>query len=127
MRASKIICSEVGDEAGAVGVLDAQDELAAALGGEEVVEQADVGGADVGVAGGRGGDADAGGAGGLGCHCVRDNLNRSRPPGRAGFRFAAGCRGFRGLAVAADSLGDMRRTAERELLSILRKRGCRAR
>ena len=62
-----------GDEAGAVGVLDAQDELAAALAGEEVVEQADVGGADVGVAGGRGGDADADGAGvgcggGLECH-----------------------------------------------------------
>ena len=55
-----------GDEAGAVGVLDAEDELAAALAGEEVVEQADVGGADVGVAGGRGGDADADGAG-VGC------------------------------------------------------------
>ncbi len=41
-----------GDEAGAVGVLDAEDELAAALTGVDVVEQADVGGADVGVAGG---------------------------------------------------------------------------
>ena len=62
-----------GDEAGAVGVFDAEDELAAALAGEEVVEEADVGGADVGVAGGRGGDADADGAGSgaavvLGCH-----------------------------------------------------------
>jgi len=52
-----------GLEAGAVGVFDAQDELAAALGGVEVVQQADVGGADVGIAGGRGGDADADGRG----------------------------------------------------------------
>ena len=51
-----------GDEAGAVGVLDAEDELAAALAGVEEVEQADVGGADVGVAGGRGGDANADGS-----------------------------------------------------------------
>ncbi len=51
------------DEAGAVGVLDAQDELAAALGGEDVVEQADVGGADVRVAGGGRSDADADGSG----------------------------------------------------------------
>ena len=50
-----------GDEAGAVGVLDAQDELAAALAGVDVVEQADVGGAYVGVAGGGRGDADADG------------------------------------------------------------------
>ena len=54
-----------GDEAGAVGVLDAQDELAAALAGVEEVEQADVGGADVGVAGGRRSDADADGGGGV--------------------------------------------------------------
>ena len=52
-----------GDEAGAVGVLDAQDELAAALAGVDEVEQADVGGSNVGVAGGRGGDADADGCG----------------------------------------------------------------
>ena len=58
-----------GDEAGAVGVLDAEDELAAALGGVEEVEEADVGGADVGVAGWRGGDADAdGGSGGFCAH-----------------------------------------------------------
>ena len=50
-----------GDEAGAVGVLDAEDELAVALAGEDEVEQADVGGADVGVAGGGGSDADADG------------------------------------------------------------------
>ena len=55
-----------GDEAGAVGVLDAEDELAVALAREDVVEEADVGGADVGVAGGGGGDADADG-----CGCVR--------------------------------------------------------
>ena len=50
-----------GDEAGAVGVFDAQDELAAALAGVDVVDQADVGGADVRVAGGTGSDADADG------------------------------------------------------------------
>ena len=50
-----------GDEAGAVGVLDAEDELAAALAGVDEVEQADVGGANVRVAGGRRGDADADG------------------------------------------------------------------
>src|SRR5271154_4854605 len=48
-----------GDEAGAVGVLDAEDELAVALTGVEEVDEADVGGANVGVAGGRGSDADA--------------------------------------------------------------------
>ena len=48
-----------GDEAGAVGVFDAEDELAAALAGVDVVDEADVGGADVGVAGGGGSDADA--------------------------------------------------------------------
>ena len=52
-----------GDEAGAVGVLNAQHELAAALRGEEVVQQADVGGANVRVAGGRRGNANAGRAG----------------------------------------------------------------
>ncbi len=41
-----------GDEAGAVGVLDAEDEFAVALAGVEVVDEADVGGAYVGVAGG---------------------------------------------------------------------------
>jgi hypothetical protein len=60
-----------GDEAGAVGVFDAEDELAATLAGVDEVEQADVGGADVGVAGGRGSDADSdwiahGGTGGWG-------------------------------------------------------------
>src|SRR6185312_12136953 len=58
-----------GDEAGAVGIFDAEDELAAALGGEEEVQQADIGCADVRVAGGRGGDADAGGTGGGGLVC----------------------------------------------------------
>jgi hypothetical protein len=48
-----------GDEAGAVGVLDAEDELAPALPRVEEVDEANVGGANVGVAGGRGGDADA--------------------------------------------------------------------
>ena len=48
-----------GDEAGTVGVLDAEDKLAAALPRVEEVDEADVGGADVGVAGGRRGDADA--------------------------------------------------------------------
>jgi len=52
-----------GDEAGAVGVLDAQNELAAALADVEEVEQADVGRADVRIAGGRGSDADADGGG----------------------------------------------------------------
>ena len=55
-----------GDEAGAVGVFDAEDELAGPLAGVEEVQQANVGGADVGVSGGRGGDADAGGFGGFG-------------------------------------------------------------
>ena len=50
-----------GDEAGAVGVLDAEDEFAAALASVDVVDQADVGGADVGVAGWAGSDADADG------------------------------------------------------------------
>ena len=48
-----------GDEAGAVGVFNAEDEFTAALFAEEVVEEADVGGAYVRVAGGRRGDADA--------------------------------------------------------------------
>ena len=52
-----------GDEAGAVGVLDAQHKLAAALAGVEEVEQADVGRADMRVAGRRGCDADADGCG----------------------------------------------------------------
>ena len=52
-----------GDEACAVGILDAQDELAAALAGVEEVEQADVCRADVRVAGGRGCNADADGSG----------------------------------------------------------------
>src|SRR5664279_1927108 len=43
-----------GDEAGAVGVLDAQDELAATLAGVEEVEQANVCRADMRVAGGGG-------------------------------------------------------------------------
>ncbi len=50
-----------GDEAGAVSVLDAEDEFAVALAGVDVIEQADVGGADVGVTGGGGGYADADG------------------------------------------------------------------
>ena len=52
-----------GDEAGAVGVFDAEDELASALAGVDVVDEADVGGADVGVSGRRRGDADANGRG----------------------------------------------------------------
>ncbi|MNF43332.1 hypothetical protein D3C84_244100 [compost metagenome] len=40
-----------------VGILDAQDELTAVLAGEAQVEQGDVGGADVRVAGGRRRDA----------------------------------------------------------------------
>ena len=48
-----------GDEAGAVCVLDAENEFAGALVGVEIVEEADVGSAYVGVAGGRRGDADA--------------------------------------------------------------------
>ena len=47
------------DEAGAVGVFNAEDKLAATLAGVDVVDQADVGCADVWVAGGAGGDADA--------------------------------------------------------------------
>ena len=57
-----------GDEAGAVGVFDAEDELAAALARVDVVDQADVGGADVGVAGGAGSDADADGGFGINRH-----------------------------------------------------------
>ena len=48
-----------GDEAGAVGVFDAEDELAFALTGEEIVDEADVCRSDVGVAGGGWSDADA--------------------------------------------------------------------
>jgi len=65
-----------GDEAGAVGVFDAEDELAVALARKDVVEEADVGGANVGVAGGRGGDADADGTGvgcGGGCVCHKSS------------------------------------------------------
>src|SRR6202042_2077235 len=50
-----------GDEAGTVGVLDAEDEFAVALAGVDVVQQADIGGADVGVAGRGGGYANANG------------------------------------------------------------------
>ena len=60
-----------GDEAGAVGVFDAEDELAASLAGEEEVEEADVRCADVGIAGGGGCDADAGRTGGGGGACFR--------------------------------------------------------
>src|SRR5690606_3073035 len=41
-----------------IGVLDPEDEAAAVLAGEDVVEEADIGGADVGVAGRARGDAD---------------------------------------------------------------------
>ncbi len=57
-----------GDEASAVGVFDAQDELAAALARINVIDQADVGGADVGVAGWTGSDADAYGSFGINRH-----------------------------------------------------------
>src|SRR5215469_10236492 len=46
------------DEPGTIRVLNAQHKLSAALGGEEVIQQTDVSGADMGVAGGRGGDTD---------------------------------------------------------------------
>jgi len=48
-----------GDEAGAVGVFDAEDEFAVALAGKEVVDEADVGGAYVGVTCRGWSDADA--------------------------------------------------------------------
>ncbi len=61
-----------GDEAGAVGVFDAEDEFAVALAGVEVVDEADVGGAYVGVAGGGGSDADAdGGCGRVGVFIIK--------------------------------------------------------
>ena len=52
-----------GDEACTVCIFNTQDELAAALPGIDEVEQADVGGANVRIAGGGGGDADADGCG----------------------------------------------------------------
>ena len=58
-----------GHEAGAVGIFDAQNELAFALAGVDVVDEADVGGADVRVAGGRGSNADTDG-GKAGCGWV---------------------------------------------------------
>ena len=48
-----------GDEAGAVSVFDAENEFAAALACEEVVDEADIGGAYVGVACRGWSDADA--------------------------------------------------------------------
>jgi hypothetical protein len=45
--------------AGLVGVLDAEQELAAELAGEEPVEERGAGAADVEVAGGRGGETEA--------------------------------------------------------------------
>src|SRR5271155_4438525 len=68
------------DEAGAVGVLDAEDEFAVALFGVEIVDEADIGGADVGVACGRGSDADTYGGFGAG-EAIRHkgpNSNASR-------------------------------------------------
>ena len=59
------------DEAGAVGVLDAEDEFASALAGVEEVDEADVGGTDVRVARGGRGNADA--DGGLFCRGVFDH------------------------------------------------------
>src|ERR1700679_3890707 len=59
-----------GDEAGTVGVLDAQHKLTASLPGVKIVNQADVGSPDVGVAGRARSDADAyGGVGGVRTHC----------------------------------------------------------
>jgi hypothetical protein len=61
----------VGTRASLVGVLDAQDERPTALAGKDMVEQRDVGGSDVGVAGGRRRNAHANRArcdGRLGCH-----------------------------------------------------------
>ena len=55
--ASKIDRFVIRRAARAIGVLDAQDELAAVLFGEAVVDQRDVTGADVRVARRRGGDA----------------------------------------------------------------------
>ncbi len=48
-----------GDEARAVRVFNAQNKFAAALAGVDVINQADVGGPDMWVAGGAGSDADA--------------------------------------------------------------------
>ena len=53
----------VGYETAAVGVLDAEDELAAGVAGVEPVEEGRAGAADVQVAGGAGGKTDAGGGG----------------------------------------------------------------
>src|SRR5690606_14785844 len=47
----------VGARPGPIGVLDAEDELAAVLARKDVVEQRDVRRAHVGIAGGRRGDA----------------------------------------------------------------------
>ena len=69
----------------AVGVLDAQDELAAVLLGEDVVEQGDVGGPDVGIARGRGRDANANGHGGRHKSALARGSQAER--GTAGGRF----------------------------------------
>jgi len=93
-----------GDEAGAVSVFDAENEFAAALASEDMVEKADVGGADMGVAGGRGSDADAGFGGGL-CVCVGALGSGSSVAGRGrAFRDAGWDRG----GVAKDLLDSHR-------------------
>jgi hypothetical protein len=51
-----------GDEAGTVGVFDAEDEFSATLMSVDVVDEADVGCAYVGVASRRGSDADSDGS-----------------------------------------------------------------
>ncbi|CCH71629.1 hypothetical protein BN11_100019 [Nostocoides australiense Ben110] len=61
-------------EAGAVGVLDPQDELAALLAREGEVEQGHIGGADVRVPRGRGGDAQPHRTEVFGAHSVLDSM-----------------------------------------------------
>ena len=71
-----------GHEAGAVGVFNAEHEFAAALLGEDVVEQADVGGADVRVAGGRRCDANADGRRSSRCEVSHEQGQNSMVAGR---------------------------------------------
>jgi hypothetical protein len=52
-----------GNEAGTVGVLNAENELSTTLPGNEKIDEANVGGADVRVPSGRRGNADARSAG----------------------------------------------------------------
>ena len=83
---------EIGDEidqglgvvAGLIGVLDAEQEIAADVPGEEPVEQRGAGPADMQITGGTGGEADAGAGGGHGSSGV--GVNRlCRSPEKGGF------------------------------------------